>query len=69
MDTNKTLPIPVSLPKVATILDISLRGVYRLIASGDLPHPVKIGGCSKLFLHQVQGYLARLEAAQKGKCS
>lgn len=60
----QTLPIPISLPKVAEILDISKRGVYRLIASGDLPHPVKIGGCSKLFLHQIEHYLNQLERQQ-----
>jgi len=65
-DTQR-LPTPVSLPKVAKMLDISKRGVYRLIASGELPHPVKIGGCSKLFLHQIEDYLRRLEDKQTGR--
>ena len=54
-----------SLPMVAQQLDISPRSVYRLIASGELPRPVKVGGSSKLFEHQVLQYMESLEQNQR----
>ncbi len=51
----------ISLPHAATRLDISVRGLYRLIASNELPPPVKIGGSSKLFESDLNTYLNRLK--------
>ena len=39
----------VSLKSAAQRFNTSLRGLYRLMARGDLPRPVKVGGSSKLF--------------------
>jgi len=52
------------LDKVAEILDISLREVYRLIACGELPKPVKIGRLSKLPSSDVLDYIERLKSAR-----
>lgn len=52
----------ISLRAVAVRLDLSLRAVYRLIARGILPRPVKVGGASKLFERDIQQYFAALEA-------
>jgi excisionase family DNA binding protein len=67
--TTKDSPIPslVSIPTVAQHLNISVRGVYRLIASGELPKPIKIGGSTKFSERQLRAYLDALEArAAKG---
>jgi excisionase family DNA binding protein len=61
---TKPLPNLISLKLVAEHLNISLRGVYRLIARGELPRPTKIGSSSKMFEHQLHAYLASLEAGQ-----
>jgi excisionase family DNA binding protein len=61
MNTTKPIPTLVSIPTVAEHLNISVRGVYRLIASGELPNPVKVGGSSKFFDHQVRAYMDALE--------
>jgi len=59
---DKITPELISLKATAQRLNLSLRGVYRLIARGILPRPVKVGGSVKLFEHDIQHYLASLEA-------
>jgi predicted DNA-binding transcriptional regulator AlpA len=54
----------VSLKRVAGMLDISEREVYRLIESGELPKPVKIGRLSKMPVGEVVGYIERLKVAR-----
>lgn len=54
------------LSRVAQMLDISEREVYRLIAAGELPRPVKIGRLSKLPLSDVMDYIERLKSARSG---
>jgi excisionase family DNA binding protein len=54
------------LDKVAGVLDISVREVYRLIAMGELPKPVKIGRLSKLPFSDVLGYIEKLKLARVG---
>lgn len=50
-----------SLPKAARRLDISVRALYRLMARGELPPPVKVGGASKLYESDLGNYLAKLK--------
>jgi excisionase family DNA binding protein len=69
MNTTTNTPIPtlVSIPTAAQHLNISVRGVYRLIASGELPRPIKVGGSTKFSERQLRAYLDALEArAAKG---
>jgi excisionase family DNA binding protein len=54
----------VSLGKVAEMLDISEREVYRLIAAGKLPKALKIGRSSKLSVGDVVAYVERLKSAR-----
>lgn len=64
MQTN-TAPTPkdlVSLRLAAQRLDLSVRGVYRLVARGILPRPVKVGGATKLFVSDIESYLESLKA-------
>lgn len=51
-----------SLRVAALRLNISIRGVYRLMAAGHLPPPVKVGGASKLFDSDIRDYLAAIKA-------
>lgn len=51
-----------SLPSAAKQLDISVRGLYRLIARKELANPVKVGGSSKLFESDLEAYKARLKS-------
>ncbi|MCH6256781.1 helix-turn-helix domain-containing protein [Puniceicoccaceae bacterium K14] len=55
----------ISIKIVASRLDLSTRGVYRLIARGDFPRPVKVGGASRFYESDLGGYLNRLKAARK----
>lgn len=55
----------ISLRRAAEQLDISVRGLYRLIARGDLPQPVKVGGASKLCVTDLNGYIDRLKNARR----
>jgi excisionase family DNA binding protein len=60
MDTERLI----NLEKVAEMLDISEREVYRLIAAGELPRPVKIGRLSKLPIGEVLAYIERLKSVR-----
>jgi predicted DNA-binding transcriptional regulator AlpA len=51
----------ISLPAAAHQLDISVRGLYRLIARKEIPSPVKVGGASKLFESDLETYKVRLK--------
>jgi excisionase family DNA binding protein len=54
-----------SLQKAATMLDVHVRTVQRLVASGKLPRPIKIGGSSKLPVEEVHAFIERQKAARK----
>lgn len=56
-----------SLPKAAQRLDISVRALYRLMARGEMPPPVKVGGASKLYVSDLDAYLARLREERDRK--
>ena len=51
----------VKMTEVADILGISVRAVYRLVASGELPPPVKIGKASRMVLAELDMYVERLK--------
>lgn len=51
----------ISLSNAAHQLNISVRGLYRLIARKELPNPVKVGGASKLFESDLESYKAQLK--------
>jgi len=58
-------PELISLHAAAHRLDISVRGLYRLIARNDLPRPIIVGGSSKLFVRDLEDYLERLKTSRK----
>ena len=52
----------IGLNVVAEMLDISEREVYRLIAAGELPRPVKIGRLSKWVVSDILAYIEMLKS-------
>ncbi len=55
----------INLRSVAEILDISVRQVWRLVAQGDLPSPIKIGRSAKMCLSDIDTYIERLKSQRK----
>lgn len=51
----------ISLRDAAARLSLSQRAVYRLIAKGDLPRPVKVGGATRLYASDIDTYLETLK--------
>jgi len=66
IDGNQHRDWLVSLKHVAERLDVSIRTVYRLIAAGILPGPVKVRGASRLWASDVERYLTRLKRGWRG---
>ena len=52
----------ITMKEAAEILGISQRGLYRFIASGELPRPVKIGKASRMVLTEIEDYIERIMA-------
>ena len=51
--------------EVAKLLTLSEREVYRLVAKGDLPRPIKIGRCSVWFDSDIGEFQLRLQTQQR----
>jgi len=51
----------ISVKDAAKLMAISRRTVERLVSGGDLPRPIKIGGCSRFRIKDVTGYIERME--------
>lgn len=53
--------------EVAAILSISTRGVWRLVASGELPKPARFGRSARWRLSDILAYIeARIQANRNG---
>ena len=65
METTTSPETLVSLRMVAARLNLSVRAVYRLIARGLLPRPVKVGGATKFFESDITRYLESLQAQRR----
>jgi predicted DNA-binding transcriptional regulator AlpA len=53
--------------EVATLLAVSVRKVWRLVAEGILPQPVKIGRCSAWFESDITEFQMRLREQRERK--
>jgi len=51
----------------AKVLAISVRAIYRLIADGELPEPVKIGRASRIPMSDLQTYMEGLKSKRRGE--
>jgi len=60
-NTLQTRPRLLTLVQAAQVLAISKRTLERLIASGEFPHPLKIGRSSRVSAEDVDSYLQRLQ--------
>jgi excisionase family DNA binding protein len=60
MSTMSAEPM-VDLRWVAELLHISTRKVWRLIANGDLPKPVKVGRAVRFFMSEISQYQEKLK--------
>ena len=56
--------LALSVQQVAFLLDISVRSVWRLTSSGELPCPVAIGRSRRWLRQAIDEYLAR----KAGEC-
>jgi len=54
-----------TLDEVAIQLGISVREVYRIMAEGELPPPVKIGRASRIPESEVAAYIETLKNRRK----
>ncbi|MEO0510955.1 MAG: helix-turn-helix domain-containing protein [Verrucomicrobiota bacterium] len=50
----------ITISDVSKRLRLSTRTVYRLIASGEFPPPVKIGSATRFYKNDLNTYLNRL---------
>lgn len=65
--TEKQLPQMVDCAEVAAILGISTRTVWRLIASHELPEPLRIGRSVRWRLIDIERWIeARVSAPSPG---
>jgi predicted DNA-binding transcriptional regulator AlpA len=53
--------------RMAELLAVSVREVWRLVARGDLPQPIKIGRCSVWFESDIIEFQMRLRAQRERK--
>ena len=54
-----------TLTEVGVKLSLSKRAVYRLIAKGDLPKPVKAGGAVRLCQSDLDKFIETLKLKRK----
>ena len=54
-----------TLADVGERLSLSKRAVYRLIAKGDLPKPVKLGGATRLYESDLEEFFQTLKSERK----
>lgn len=55
----------ITLKEAAEMLCISSRTMYRLMAAGCLPSPVKVGRATRLVLTEVDAYIDQLKAKRR----
>lgn len=51
----------ISLRDAGARLSLSQRAIYRLVAKGELPRPVKVGGATRLYASDIDTYLETLK--------
>ena len=64
MNADDVVEQMVDLRWVAERLHVSIRKVWRLIASGELPKPVKIGRAVRFFMSEILQYLEKLKSSR-----
>ena len=54
-----------TLAEAANRLALSKRAIYRLIARGELPQPIKVGGASRLLESDLASLIQKLKEKRK----
>ena len=65
MSTATTMDQMCDIQTVASLLGVSVRKVWRLIAGGDFPKPVKIGRAVRFFVSEILQYQEKLKQTRK----
>ena len=60
MNTPTPVKKLVSIPDAATMLSISRRTVWKMIACGDLPKPLRVRGSRRLKVSDIDEYIDKL---------
>lgn len=55
--------------EAASMLGIGRSTFLRWVASGDLPKPVKMQGCTRWWQSEIEGYVADLSASRDSACA
>jgi hypothetical protein len=61
-------PALIGLDDTAVKLDVCKKTVVRLIEDGELGPKVKVRGCAKLFVKNVNAYLEKIRMLAERKC-
>lgn len=54
-----------TLAEVAEAMNVTQRHVYRLIAAGEFPQPIRVGRCVRVPLSEFRAYLERLKQERR----
>lgn len=54
----------IPLPEVARRLACTVRTVWRMIAKGELPRPIKLGKCAALPASELEAFIHRIKEAR-----
>ncbi len=57
------------IKQLAALLSLSVRGVWRLVAKGELPPPVKIGRCSVWFESDLVAFQMQLRRQRERRAA
>ncbi len=55
--------------EAATMLGVARSTFHRWVADGELPKPVKMGGCTRWWQSELEGYLTDLSDARDAACA
>jgi len=58
INVETEIPKLISPHDASEILDVCVRTVWRFVASGDLPKPIKVGRSSKFYLSDILNYIS-----------
>jgi predicted DNA-binding transcriptional regulator AlpA len=61
-DENTTCEVSfLTVKKVAAMLDLSVRQIWRLVAAHQFPEPIRIGHAARWRLSEIETYLGELK--------
>lgn len=55
--SGQQLPQMIDVREVATILKVSTRSVWRLVARGELPAPIRVGRAARWRVAQIEAWI------------